>query len=169
MENIRLAETGDIDEIAALFKNCTDAMIEVGIDQWDYTYPLKKHILADVLAKEAYIFLEHGKIAATITLNDDQALSYNNVHWKYSGKIMVIHRLAVNPAFQGKGYGKKTCLLAEKQAKAGNYDSIRLDAYSKNKVSLSLYEKLGYEKAYGYCYFHKNPTPFYLYEKQILK
>ena len=154
------------EEITDLFRTATDGMIASGIDQWNYSYPLISHISEDIEQGSAFIMMEKGSILATVTLDGNQDEQYQKIRWPFvSPRPLVIHRLAVHPDGQGQGLGKKMCHFAQEFAAANRFTSIRLDAYSKNPVSLRLYHNLGYTKAGGYCYFHKNPAPFYCFEK----
>ena len=162
------ATLADTFEIAQLFKAATDNMIAAGIHQWNYTYPLEEHIIQDIERSTCFLIRDSGKILGTISLDDQQDIQYQKIRWAYPGsKALVIHRLAVHPDAQGNGLGKKLCLFAEEHARNFNFESIRLDAYSKNPSSLSLYNILGYKKVNGLCYFHKNAVPFYCFEKSV--
>ena len=167
--NIRQAVGEDIHLITELFKLATDRMISSGIHQWNYTYPLVSHVEEDIRNGSAYVYISGGRIAGTISLDTKQDIQYKKIHWhNYSDHVLVIHRLSVHPEFQGLGIGKKLCLFAEKLALDLSLNTIRLDAYSLNPAAHQLYLSLGYRRANGYCYFHKNVMPFYCYDKKII-
>ncbi len=164
----QLALIEDVDSIMDIFIACTDAMVAAGIHQWNYTYPTPKVVTQDIRKQEAYVFKEGEKCLATITLNTDQDKQYENINWSFpSDKVFVIHRLAVHPQAQGRGFGKQLCLLAEQVAQEQGCEVIRLDAYSENTISNQLYLRLGYQIADGYCYFHGNDIPFKCFEKRL--
>jgi GNAT superfamily N-acetyltransferase len=165
---IRLANMVDAEEIALLFKLVTDSMRANNVFQWHYKYPLVEHVIKDIENKTCYVYDIDGQIAGTITIDSNQDEQYKNVHWKYPDDICyVIHRLGVNPLFQGLGISKTLCYYAEHLALQKNIHYIRLDAYSLNPVSNSLYASLGYDLADGVCFFHGNDAPFNCYEKEI--
>ncbi|MBK9256932.1 MAG: GNAT family N-acetyltransferase [Saprospiraceae bacterium] len=154
--------------ITALFKSATDYMIRQNIRQWNYTYPLLSHVSQDIDDGNIFVLKSDGQIKATISLDAKQDNQYQNIRWKIkANKVLVIHRLAVHPDFMGMGLGKQMCQFAEKFGIKNGYEVIRLDAFSRNPQSLALYSNLGYGVAGGYCYFHKNPTPFYCFEKKL--
>jgi ribosomal protein S18 acetylase RimI-like enzyme len=166
--NIVLAKKNDGNSIAELFIKATDSMIASGVKQWDYSYPKLHHVMADIDNGSAYIYNCEGAIAGAITLDKNQDEQYKKIHWHhFSTQVYVIHRLVVNPDYQGRGIGKALCLFAEKMAIANRCDTIRLDAYSLNAISNRLYIDLGYKRANGYCYFHNNVIPFYCYDKKL--
>ena len=145
-------------------------MLAAGIMQWDYLYPNKTTATEDVEKKECFIIKENGICLATVTLNEEQDEQYKNVKWSIQGeKILVIHRLAVHPKAQGRGFGKLLTQYAAHYASQNGYDVIRLDAYTGNPTSNHIYKKLGYKLADGLCYFQKNnrKRPFNCYELKI--
>lgn len=164
----QLAQLHEANAIMDIFKSCTKSMLAAGIQQWDGSYPTLSQIKNDIQAKQVYILKENHQIRATITLNEQQDEQYQSVEWLIPAKrVLVIHRLAVHPNAQGKGFGKKLCLFAESYAQNNQYDVIRLDAYSGNPISLALYNKLDYQRANGLCHFHHNPIAFFCYEKAM--
>jgi len=60
--------------------------------------------------------------------------------------VLAVHRLCVNPVFQGQGVGKKLMRFAVHYARENKYSSIRLDAFTNNPVSVGLYDSLGYQR-----------------------
>jgi ribosomal protein S18 acetylase RimI-like enzyme len=77
---------------------------------------------------------------------------------------LVVHRLCVDPAYQGNGLGSQLMDFAEAHAKQNTYVSIRLDAYAGNPRAVWLYERRGYRKA-GQVYFPRRTLPFFCFEK----
>lgn len=167
--SIRKAGPNDIQHLAELFRLATDDMIARNIGQWNYTYPLADHIQKDIENETCFVLEDMSKtVVATITLDYNQDDQYKKVGWnEYCKRPLVIHRLAVHPAYQGNGYGRQMMLFAEEYAKGEGVSSIRLDAYSLNPVSVAMYQSLGYRRAAGYCYFHGIPTPFYCFDKKM--
>lgn len=158
----------DVQSTLEMFVSITDALLDNGVDQWNYDYPDLETLKIDVERGENFVIRENGRVVASIVLNDIQDEQYKKIHWhSRNDGVLVIHRLGVHPEAQGKGFGKKMCLFAEEYARKHNYKSIRLDAYAGNPISKSMYHSLGYTQANGYCYFRKKAIPFYCYEKQV--
>ena len=90
---------------------------------------------------------------------------YIPVHWlSPNSKNLYIHRLAVHPEYQSKGYAQQLMDYAEAFAKANTFISIRLDTFSQNTRNQNFYEKRGYQRL-GNIYFPKQSKhPFYCYE-----
>lgn len=166
---IRQANADDAMKIANLFVAATERMIFEGIHQWNFTYPLLTHVQEDIKNGSAFVCLVDEKIAGTITLDSNQDKQYKEIHWHHhSQNVLVIHRLAVHPHFQGMGIAKNLCIFADRYGREKGFNCIRLDAYSLNPASNKLYKSTGFKKANGYCYFHKNVIPFYCYDKKII-
>lgn len=167
--SVYLAQPSDCLSLMALFKACTTEMLANGIGQWHYDYPTREGVEADILNGEVYLWKEKAELLGTITLNEQQSEQYQQIHWKIKTQnTLVIHRLAVAPSAQRRGIAYQLCQFAEAHGLQNGYDTIRLDAYSANKGSNSLYKKLAYQLADGQCWFHNNEFHFNCWEKKLL-
>ncbi len=166
---IRKSRVDDFESLIVLYKNVVDHMFANDINQWDHEYPSEEIIRCDIESGHHFVISEGHKVIATMVLDSNQDEQYKTVHWKsYNKDVLVIHRLAVSPLHEGKGLATLMCEFAEEYARKNGYKSIRLDAYAGNKRSNKLYyEKLGYSRAGGFCYFRRKAIPFYCYEKEI--
>lgn len=167
MTQIRKATLADTTAILRAYIDSTRLMLSQGILQWHYNYPNIHNIEKDISNGISYV-IQHDDNVGVIIIDTHQDEQYARLQWPYqSQKSVVIHRLAVHPRLQGRGYGKRLCQYAEIVARDFHCDSVRLDAYSTNIGSNQLYIRLGYKKAKGYCYYHHNPEPFICFEKKI--
>lgn len=162
---IRKGAWTDIDNIIRLTKACAVDMISKNIFQWNEFYPSKEAFLKDVKRDELYILeLENNIIGCVVisTLMDDE---YLPISWlSENDNNIYIHRLAIHPKHQKKGYAKKLMNYAEAYAKENNYVSVRLDTFSQNKRNQKFYESRGYKRL-GDIFFPKQSNhPFYCYE-----
>lgn len=168
IHTIRKSNINDLESTLDLFVRVTDLMLEHGIDQWNYDYPNEEIIRQDIISGNHYVTVLDGVVVGTILLDTNQEDQYKSIHWSTRNKdVMVIHRLGVLPSAQGQGIAKELCLFAEDYARENGYKTIRLDAYAGNHISNGLYQKLGYKRANGYCYFRQKAIPFYCYDKMI--
>ncbi|MBA1336259.1 MAG: GCN5-related N-acetyltransferase [Firmicutes bacterium] len=164
---ITLAFLKDIKNIMGLIKNCIKDMESQGIYQWDEYYPTAEIFEEDIKSGSLYILEDKRNCLGVISINEKQSPEYKKLHWSVEdGKVLVIHRLAVNPECQKQGVGRQLMDFAEKYAAEKGYTSIRLDAYSGNPRALNLYERRGYQKV-GQLSFPRREFPFYCYEKAI--
>src|SRR5512133_2191526 len=134
----------DIDISYKLILSVTNAMQHAGINQWDSIYPDKAIIAYDIQGGNAYGYFCDSLLGGYIALNDDYPSEYDSIAWKFIGKTLIVHRLAVAEEHQRKGIGTILMNFAISYAKENMYDTIRLDAYAVNKCSNALYNKLGF-------------------------
>ena len=162
---INKAVNADVDQICSLTESCTKHMIENGIFQWDVNYPSKEVLQNDIELQQIWKLEDSEAIVGIIVLTETENEEYKNVKWlTKNSKNVYIHRLAVHPVFQGKGYAQKLMDFAESYAINNHYSSIRLDTFSKNKRNQKFYELRGYQRL-GDCYFsNQSEDPFYCYE-----
>ena len=163
--DIYLAVPGEIDPIMSLIKDTIQKMEREGIHQWDEIYPTKEIFSADIAAGSLFAARLGNGIAGIMVLNVEQSQEYNSLSWGDDrGKPLIVHRLCVNPVFQGQRIATKLMQFAENYARENKYSSIRLDAFINNKISVGLYDSLGYQRT-GIVQFRKGE--FYCYEKVL--
>jgi len=167
---IQLAKKEEIPELLAITRACAKNMISQNIFQWNEQYPSKTAFENDVLRKELYVLTSEEKIIGCIVLTPKMDEEYLPIKWLTSNQNnLYIHRLAIHPTFQGKGFAQKLMNFAEEFAIKNNYNSIRLDTFSKNDRNQKFYELRAYKKL-GNIYFPKQSEfPFYCYERLCKK
>lgn len=162
---IELANEKNIEEIMTLIAACVSRMRAMGNNQWGEEYPNEKTVKSDLRQHDLYAAKEGKEILGIITLNEFQDEEYRTVPWQSEAdKVLVVHRLAVDPRFQQKGVAGKLMDFAENKAAEENYAAIRLDTYSNNPAAIHLYEGRGYAKK-GQVHFPYRDLPFVCYEK----
>lgn len=163
--NVRKAVQADLSEVFQVFQDAIRNLNANGIFQWDEIYPAEADLRADIEKETLYVCAVGDAIAAVFVLNRAYDPEYETGDWQYGqSRFYVVHRLCVNPAFQGKGIGTRAMMAAESIVKQLGGESVRLDAFSQNLISNKLYQKLGYDKV-GEVRFRKGL--FYLYEKKL--
>jgi GNAT superfamily N-acetyltransferase len=156
----------EIDSIMALIKAAIEKMHNEGIEQWGDYYPTREIFLADIDNRTLYAARIDGSIAGIVVLNETQSPEYQSIDWRgKNGKVLAVHRLCVDPVFQGQGIGKKLMQFAEHYARENNYSSIRLDAFRDNHISCSLYHSLAYQRRGNVSFYPGRIS--YCYEKML--
>ncbi|MDO5572767.1 MAG: GNAT family N-acetyltransferase [bacterium] len=156
----------DLDGVFALVQAAVADMNQNGIPQWDEIYPDRGILEEDILKKQLFIGTIEGQMAVIYVLNQECDPEYQDGKWRYpEDSFNIIHRLCVNPAFQGMGVGRQTEQHIEQVLIQKGIQSIRLDAFTKNPHALRMYEKLGYEIV-GHADWRKGR--FYLMEKHLI-
>jgi ribosomal protein S18 acetylase RimI-like enzyme len=162
---IREATTSDIDAILELTKACAKHMISKGIFQWNEHYPHRTAFENDLKRGELFVIEMDASIVGCIvisTLMDDE---YIPIDWMtVNDNNVYIHRLAVHPSQQGKGFARQLMDFAEAESKRKNSTSIRLDTFSQNKSNQNFYELRGYKRLETIFFPKQSEHPFYCYE-----
>lgn len=161
---MRLATQADMPAVFAVYQTAIDDMNARGIPQWDERYPTPEILTADLARGELYVAVADGGVLAAVVLNEECDPAYETAAWQGGEPYVIVHRLCVSPAAQGKGVGRGLMAAAETWARARGYADIRLDAFSQNPHALRMYAGLGYEKR-GEAIWRKGL--FYLLEKPL--
>jgi ribosomal protein S18 acetylase RimI-like enzyme len=162
-----LAGENDLDEIMDLIRNCIEDMRSQGIFQWDEKYPTREIFQHDIETGSLHAVKRDNEIVGIVSMTEEQPPEYSTVNWSaQGGRILVVHRLAVNPVWHRRGIAGKLLNHVEEYATKNKYTSIRLDAYSGNPRALGLYEKHRYKRV-GQVHFPRRDLPFYCYEKVL--
>ena len=163
---IRLAKKEEILKLLAITKACANDMISRNIFQWNDEYPSKVAFENDIEREELYVLISEEIIIGCIVLTPIIDEEYLSVKWLTPNENnLYVHRLAIHPKYQGKGFAQKLMDFAEDFAIKNNYTSIRLDTFSKNQKNQKFYELRDYKKL-GNIYFPKQSEyPFYCYER----
>lgn len=162
---IKKAERADIERFYSIATSCARHMIEKGIFQWDEQYPSKEVLQNDIDLHQIWKLEETNTIVGIIVITKIEDKEYKNVKWlTKNDENLYIHRLAVHPKFQGKGYAQKLMDFAENYASENNFKSIRLDTFSQNKRNQEFYEKRNYTKLEKIYFPKQSKQPFYCYE-----
>ncbi|MEM7085844.1 MAG: GNAT family N-acetyltransferase [Bacteroidota bacterium] len=169
---IRLAKQSEIEEIIAITRACATKMVSENIHHWNELYPSYEAFQKDTERQELHV-LTHADsnnhageiIMGCITISSEKDTEYNTVNWlTEDGFQIYIHRLAIHPSFQHKGYAKQLMDYAESLAKKQGAVSVRLDTFSANKRNQRFYENRGYKRL-GEIYFpEQSHLCFYCYE-----
>ena len=167
---IRKAKKEEIHQVLDITRACAQQMISQNIFQWNEKYPSKSAFVNDLKRNELYVIILEKTIVGCIVITPKIDAEYLPVNWltpNYNN--LYIHRLAIHPKFQGKGFAQKLMNFAENFAIKNNYSSIRLDTFSKNTKNQKFYELRGYQKL-GAIYFpNQSKYPFHCYELQCKK
>jgi len=159
------ATPDDLDPIMGIVHACIDRMRADAIDQWDEVYPNRTSFEQDLTEGTLWVAREGETCRGVMVLNERQDAEYNTVPWRYRhGPILVVHRLAVDPAVQGRRIASQLMDFAEAYAETHAFAAIRLDAFGDSSRAVRLYKKRDYRIA-GEVRFRKGI--FKLFEKCI--
>lgn len=164
---IRKALMKDLIPILDIVKSVVEEMQKHSNDQWSASYPDYETFASDVAADELFVDVDDkDRILAFFCLNTIEPPEYGSVPWKIDQQALVIHRLAVNPDYLGRGLATKLMLFAEEQAHIRNLKSLRSDTCVKNTAMNLLFKKMNYDKS-GMIRFPDSVNDFICYEKWL--
>lgn len=165
---IRRAKLSEIEEIVSITVACGAKMTSEGIHQWYDFYPNKEVFMKDLKREELFVLIVNDSIVGCMVISSEKDPVYNEIEWlAQDGRNFYIHRLAVHPDFQKKGYAKKLMDFAEAFAVQKNMASIRLDTFSQNLRNQKFYEGRGYIRLGDVFFPQQSEHPFYCYELVI--
>lgn len=167
---IRLAEQADVLEILTIFSQTRDYFKELKIDQWQGEYPGVPEILKDIELQQCYVMVEKDVIIGIIVISLQPEMSYNSLiagAWNSQAPYTVIHRLAINNDYHGKGTSLKLLAHAEKMTLAHGRQVIRTDTHEANDGMRYILTKTGFRNT-GRL-FLEDGSPRIGYDKLLVK
>lgn len=127
----------DIDRIMIILGEARLRMGQLGIDQWQYGYPSRDIIKADILSGYSYTVREEkdGEVYGTFFLKTGGEPTYKEIFegsWLNDDAYVAMHRIAVCNEKRGTGMADKIIdFIADECVKLGA-KSIRVDTHRGN-------------------------------------
>lgn len=143
------ARPDEVGRCKAILDDGREFQRQQGFVQWPDGYPPLEMIAQDVEKGMGYVVKADGKIAAYMLLDfgGDPAYADPRCTWHDEGAYLVIHRMAIDAAFRGRGIaGEIFCLVAD-FARAQQVYNLRIDTDPQNKRMQHVLEKCGFR----YC------------------
>lgn len=162
---VQQAKISEIPDILAITDSCRRHMDAQGIFQWTDDYPSQTHFETDIARGELYTLKQGNLLIGCIVLSTIMDEEYREVAWLTpNDNNIYVHRLAIAPDHQGKGYAQELMNYGENYAKTNGYLSVRLDTFSQNKRNQKFYEQRGYQKLQHIYFLEQSEYPFHCYE-----
>ena len=163
---IRLAVPEDIPALVELLQRVVPLMRASGNLQWDDDYPNAEVFERDIELGYLWVAEMDGAIAGVAAVSTDQEPEYAEV-WDIEEVAVVVHRLAVDPAFRGAGVAGALMGKAEEVAVERGIRVLRVDTNTQNEATQRLLPKLGYELAGEIGLGFRPGLRFLCYEKRL--
>ena len=164
---VRRGKSEDVAAVMELVRRVVPLMRAQGNLQWDAEYPNAGVFEGDVAMAQLWVAEVEGKLAGVAAITTDQEPEYAEVGWDPSERAIVVHRLAVDPAFQGKGVAMALMLQAEAVARTQAIAVLRVDTNTHNEATQRLFPKLGYALAGEIGLGFRPGLRFRCYEKRL--
>jgi ribosomal protein S18 acetylase RimI-like enzyme len=165
---IRLATKDDLPSLMALVRRVVPLMRATGNMQWDDTYPNDAVFHRDINLNQLWVAEVDGNIAGVAAVTMDQDPDYTQVGWNIEEPAIVVHRLAVDPAFRGQGAAGALMQKAEEVAVERGTTILRVDTNTQNEATQRLFPKLGYVLAGEISLEYRPGLRFLCYEKRLI-
>lgn len=144
---VRPGTLADVAAVMALVRRVVPQMNAQGNFQWDGKYPNAAVFEGDAASGQLWLAEVEGALAGVAAITTDQEPEYAEVGWDTAELAVVVHRLAVDPAFRGQGVAMALMLQAEAVARSRGIGVLRVDTNTQNQATQRLFPKLGYMKA----------------------
>lgn len=146
---LRKADAADRDNIWNIIQQAIERRRIDGSTQWQDGYPNLGTVESDIEKGFGYVMTVDGEIAVytALILNDEPAYSTIDGAWLSNGEFVVVHRVAVDEKFAGRGMVKKLFDLIEDFTKSKGIQSIKVDTNFDNTAMLKILDS----KRYSYC------------------
>lgn len=164
---VRPGRREDVEPVMALVRRAVPLMRQAGNLQWDDTYPNAEVFADDVAKAQLWVAEEDGQVAGVAAITEDQEPEYADAGLDPDEPAIVVHRLAVDPAFRGRGVAEALMLQAEVVARARGIPALRLDTNTENEATRRLFPKLGYVLAGEIGLAFRPGRRFLCYEKRL--
>jgi GNAT superfamily N-acetyltransferase len=164
---VRLGQVEDVAAVMALVCRAVPLMRASGNLQWDVDYPNAAVFKRDAGLDQMWLAEDGGRIAGVAAITTDQEPEYAEVGWDLSETAVVVHRLVVDPAYQGQGVATALMLHAEAVARIRGIAVLRVDTNTQNEATKRLFPKLGYAFAGEIGLGFRPGLRFRCYEKRL--
>jgi ribosomal protein S18 acetylase RimI-like enzyme len=164
---IRLATPEDLPALMALMRRVVPIMLAAGNLQWDEDYPNETVFQRDIDLGQLWVADTETGIAGLAAVTMDQEPDYAQVGWDINEPAIVVHRLAVDPAFRGAGIAGALMHKAEEVAAERGIAVLRVDTNTQNAATRRLFPKLGYQLAGEISLQFRPELRFFCYEKRL--
>ena len=153
----------------ALMWRVVPGMLAAGNHQWDDSYPNEAVFQRDIDLAQLWVAHVGTAIAGIAAITMDQETDYTQVGWDINEPAVVVHRLAVDPAFRGTGVATALMQKAEDIAAERGITILRVDTNTYNQATQQLFPKLGYLLAGEISLQIRPGLRFFCYEKRLSK
>jgi ribosomal protein S18 acetylase RimI-like enzyme len=164
----RPAVVGDLQLLMTLVRRVVPLMRAAGNLQWDDQYPNEQVFAHDIELGQLWVaIVENSEVAGVAAITTDQEPEYARVGWDIHEPAIVVHRLAVDPAYRGAGVAGALIHQAETVAHDRGISVLRVDTNTENPATQRLFPKLGYLLAGEISLSFRPGLRFLCYEKRL--
>jgi GNAT superfamily N-acetyltransferase len=157
---LAVATPSDASGIAVLHSAVAERLTaEFGQGHWSRA-PSERAVLADLRRSTVYFARGRGKVIATLALSARKPWAIDKTCFSPAVKPLYLTSMAIDPALQRKGIGRRCMVEAAAAARSWPADAIRLDAYDAPAGAGGFYAKCGFREV-GRVVYRKTPLVYY--------
>ena len=166
---LRKASVEDLPDILKIKEKVVPIMQASGNGQWSDKYPNEERFREDVEDGSLYVCEEDDRIKGFAVVDDKHPYPYDDIPWELTrSDSRALHRMAVDPEFQGQGIASGMMKEIETLLIAEGIKGIHTDTSLENKKMQYQFEKNGYEFK-GQLNLDENLKDWYVaYEKVFI-
>ncbi|WP_080875494.1 GNAT family N-acetyltransferase [Oceanobacillus timonensis] len=136
---IRNGSLQDFQEVMQIINDSRNKLAASGSPQWSNEDAPKEADIKNKIEKgNNYVFTINQTIIGTAIIADEEEPAYSSIRyggWDTSqGGYATIHKFAINPEINGKGYGKTFLKLLLLLCKEKGLSEIRIDTHPQNRA-----------------------------------
>ena len=159
------ANSNHLQQILELNAKIGKFMSNKGFNHWGEHYPTEAIYRRDIMKGIQYVYIIDKIVRGMVSFDTAHHENFDRIEWGTDNSMAYyVHRLAVDPLYQGIGIANNLMRFVEKSAKEGGFDTLRLGAFSGYEDIVRFYKKRGYSIK-GEVLFDVSDTPFYGMEK----
>jgi GNAT superfamily N-acetyltransferase len=160
--SFRLASAADARELSALHTTVAINLTDLhGHGPWS-TKTSEKGVLLAMRTSQVFVAREGAEIVATLRLATKKPWAIDTSYFTKCGRPLYLVGMAVSPAKQRQGFGKRCFEEAQQAARAWPADAIRLDAYDAAAGAGGFYLRCGCTEV-GRASYRGTPHVYYEY------
>jgi len=148
--DFKKAVDANANSIMNIINQAQDYFKEHGINQWQDNYPNFEIVMNDINNKNGYVLLEDNNVVGTVVVSFDGEKNYEFIcdgKWISNDKYAVIHRMAVDINYKGRGLSTIIIKNIERLCLDKGIHSIRVDTHKEN-ISM---QKMLSKNEFEYC------------------
>lgn len=166
---LRVATAQDLPYILKIKEKVVPIMQASGNMQWSDKYPDEEKFTEDLKDAALYVYEEDMIIKGFAVVDNKHPYPYDDIPWELTrADSRALHRMAVNPDFQGQGIASRMMEGLETRLIEAGIRGIHTDTSLENKKMQYQFEKNGYEYK-GRLNLDENLDDWYVaYEKVFI-
>jgi GNAT superfamily N-acetyltransferase len=143
----RKADFSELDSIMKIVHQAQSFLKKLNINQWQNGYPTREIVAQDIANGNAYLLTDDSKVMAVVTILFAREPTYDVIYegkWLTEGEYSVVHRLAVDSHFKGKGIATGVLEEIDRMTLQKGIHSIKVDTHEDNIPMQKLLKKNGF-------------------------